>query len=159
MKKYSVDSYNFKSHLTREQIVDRLNERTLVKKYLTMEFTDKDFIGRINSDKFEIFDNSFIPYGAACILQGTITPTSEIKLTTTLHRAFRVILIVWLVVMTSMGIVSLLSSAPLNNTLAWIILVPIMIIPFRLFLHGMYVFARNRGLEKLKKTLELTDKE
>lgn len=60
MKKYSVDNFEFKSHLTENQIIERLNEKTLKKKYLTMEFTNKDFIGRINSDKFEIFDNSFI---------------------------------------------------------------------------------------------------
>src|SRR6187549_2800052 len=137
MKKYSVNNYEFKSHLTENQIIERLNEKTLKKKYLTMEFTKKDFIGRINSNTFEVFDNSFIPYGAACILQGTITSTSEIKLTTTLHKVFRIVFVFWIVAMTAMFIISLLSSAPLTNTIAWIILIPIIVIPFRLFLHGM----------------------
>lgn len=155
MKKYSEDNYEFKSHLTENEILERLNEKTLKKKYLTMEFTNKDFIGRINSNKFEIFDNSFIPYGAACILQGTITSTSEIKLTTTLHKVFRILLIVWIVVMTAMFLVSLASSAPLTNTIAWIILVPIIVITLRLFLHGMYVLARNKALAKMKIMLEV----
>jgi hypothetical protein len=34
---------------------------------------------------------------------------------------------------------------------------PIGAISFRLFLHGMYVLARNRGVTKMKSILEATD--
>lgn len=160
MKKYSLDNYNIKSRLTEGQIIDRLNDRTLKKKHLTMESTDKDFIGRINADKFEIFNNSFIPYGAACVLQGTINSTSDIKLTTTLHKAFRILFVVWTIGMSLLFLISwLLTSSTLNSLLAFLIGMPILILLFRLFLHGMYLLARNKGLKKLKKVLEVVDYE
>jgi hypothetical protein len=83
-----------------EEIIDRLRSRTLKKKNLTMEFTNKDFIGRIEQNSFSIFDSSFfLPYGAACILNGTINSTSDIIMTTTLHKAFRVLFVVWVIAM------------------------------------------------------------
>ena len=157
MKKYSIDNYDLKSRLTVGQIIDRLNDRTLKKKYLTMESTDKDFLGRVSADKFEIFDNSFIPYGAACILQGTINSTSDIKLTTTLHKAFRALFAVWAIGMTLLFLISCLLKPATVDLLAFIIGMPILILLFRLFLHGMYVLARNKGLNKIKKALDVVD--
>jgi hypothetical protein len=156
MKKYSVDVYDFKSPLTNNQILERLDQRTLKKKYLTMESTDKDFIGRIQDDKFEIFQAVFFPYGAACILQGTITPTSDIKLTTTLHKGFRILFVAWIIVMTALFLVTwMLNSAKLDALIIFVIGMPIGILFFRLFLHGVYVLARNNGLRKIKDILEV----
>jgi len=158
MKKYSVDSFGLKSRLTENQINDRLNERTLIKKYLTMESTDKDFIGRVGESKFEIFDSSFFPYGAACILQGTVTSTSDIKLTTTLHNGFRILFTVWAIGMTALFLITWLTDSPtLDSLIPFLIGMPIMILMFRLFIHGMYVLARNKGLKKIKDVLEIVN--
>ena len=156
MKKYSVDTYDFKSHLTDKQIHDRLNQRTLKKKYLTMESTDKDFIRRIQEDKFEIFQASFLPYGAACILGGTISSTSNIKVTTSLHNGFRILFVVWVVAITTLFIVTwFIGSRQFDGLIAFIIGMPIMTFLFRLFLHGVYVLARDKGLKKLKDVLDI----
>jgi hypothetical protein len=154
MKKYSVDKYDFKSRLTDNEIRERLNSRTLKKKYLTMESTDKEFIGRIQDDKFEIFLATFFPYGAACVLQGTITPTSDIKLTTTLHKGFRILFTIWVVVMTALFLVTwILNTAKMDTLLVFLIGMPIGALFFRLFLHIVYVLARNNGLQKMKDVL------
>jgi hypothetical protein len=157
MKRYSLDNYNFKSRLADNEIRDRLTSRTLKKKYLTMESTDKDFIGRIQDDKFEIFHATFFPYGAACVLQGTITPTSDIKLTTTLHKGFRILFSIWVVVMTVLILVTwILDSAKLDTLLVFVIGMPIGVLFFRLFLHVVYVLARDNGLRRMKDVLEIS---
>lgn len=156
MRKYSVDTYDFKSRLTDKQIQDRLNQRTLKKKYLTMESTDKDFIGRIQDDKFEVFQASFFPYGAACILQGTISPTSEIKMTTFLHNGFRILFAVWVIAMTTLFLVTFLFNPRQFASLLTIIIgMPIVTFVFRLFLHGAYVLARDKGVKKIKDVLDI----
>lgn len=156
MRKYSVDTYDFKSRLTNKQIQDRLNQRTLKKKYLTMESTDKDFIGRIQDDKFEVFRASFFPYGAACILQGTISPTSEIKMTTFLHNGFRILFAVWVIAMTTLFLVTwLIDSRQFASLLTIIIGMPIVTFLFRLFLHGAYLLARDKGVKKIKDVLDI----
>lgn len=159
MKKYSEDKFEFKSRLTPIEIIERLSNRTLEKKVLGMVMTDKDFIGRINQDSFEIIESSFfIPYGASCILKGTINQASTINLVTTLHKAFRMLFIIWLIAMTMLFLTFwIIDSAPLDGLLAIIIGMPIIATLFRLFLHGMYVLARNKGLGKIKILLEVAN--
>jgi len=159
MKKYSEDIFELRSRLTPNEIMERLSGRTLKKKVLGMVLTDKDFIGRIDQDSFEVIDSSFfIPYGASCILKGTVNPTSTITLVTTLHKAFRVLFLIWLITMTLLFIIFWITdSTPIDGLLAIIIGMPIIATLFRLFLHGMYVIARNSGLTKMKRILEVTD--
>lgn len=159
MKKYSEDKFEFRSRLTPTEIIERLNGRTLEKKILGMVLTDKDFIGRINSDSFEVIDSAFfIPYGASCIIKGTVNHDSTIDLVTTLHKAFRLLFLVWLVAMTVLLIVFwIIDSARIDGLFAIMIGVPIIATFFRLFLHGMYVLARNKGLAKMKGILEVVD--
>jgi len=159
MKKYSEDKFELKSKLTPDEITERLAHRTLKKKDLGMVLTDKDFIGRIDGDCFSIIDSSYpLPYGAACILNGTITPASIIILTTSLHKAFRILFFVWLIGMTILFMIFwITSSSPIDGLLAFIIGMPIITFLFRLFLHGVYVLARNHGLTKMKGILEVVD--
>jgi hypothetical protein len=97
VKKYSEDKFVLRCPLTPFEIFERLNGRTLEKKTLAMVWTDKDFIGKINKASFEVIDSSYpIPYGAACILKGTINPNSTINLVTSLHRSFRILFLVWI---------------------------------------------------------------
>ena len=154
MKKYSEDKFEFKSPLTPDAIVDRLNDRTLKSKYLVMAFTNKDFIGRVEQNTFKILSSSFpLPYGATCIISGTITTTSHISLTTSLHKAFRVLFIVWIIAIATIFFV--LQLPDLNDLLVFAIGMSIGSLLFRLYLHVMYVMARNKGLEKLKEVLQI----
>lgn len=158
MKKYSEDKFEFKSRLTPMEIMERLSKRTLEKKVLGMVLTDKDFIGRINQGSFEIIDSSFpLPYGASCILTGTISTTSHIALTTTLHKAFHVLFIVWIMAITILFLAFWIQSPELSGLLTFIIGMPITALLFRSFLHVMYVQARNKGLTKVKSILEVAD--
>jgi len=161
MKKYSEDKFEFKSRLNPDQIIDKLDSRTLKKDRLGMVLTDKDFIGRIHADSFSVIDSSYpIPYGATCILHGTISSTSQISLTTTLHKAFRILFLIWLIVMSILFLTFwILDSARIDGLLAFLIGMPIIAILFRLFLHGMYVLARDHGLKKIKTILELVESE
>ena len=121
-----------------------------------MEPTDKDFIGRIQDDKFEIFQASFFPHGAACILQGTILPTSDIKVTTSLHKGFRILFAVWVIAITTLFLVTwFFNSREFDSLIVFIIGMPIMTFVFRLFLHGAYVLARDKGLKKIKDLLDI----
>jgi len=119
-----------------------------------MESTDKDFIGRIQDDKFEVFQASFLPYGAACIIGGTISSTSDIKVTTSLHNGFRILFTVWVVAITTLFVVTwFIGPRQFDSLIAFIIGMPIMTFLFRLFLHGAYILARDKGLKKLKGVL------
>jgi hypothetical protein len=160
MKKYSEDTFELKSRLTPNEIIERLTGRTLKKNILGMVPTDKDFIGRINQDSFEVIDSSFfIPYGASCIIKGTVNPTSTITLVTTLHKAFRILFLIWLIGMTVLFLTFwIINSAPIDGLFAIIIGMPIMATLFRLFLHGMYILARNKGLGKIKALFEVADR-
>jgi hypothetical protein len=159
MKRYSEDKFELKSQLTSGEIIGRLSERTLKKNVLGMELTEKDFIGKINPDSFEIIDSSsFIPYGASCILKGTVSQTSTISLVTTLHKAFRVIFIVWMIAMTiSFLTFWIIDSARIDGLMAFFIGMPICAVLLRLFLHVMYILARNKGLAKMKTLLDVSD--
>jgi hypothetical protein len=159
MKIYSEEKFELRSQLTPNEIIGRLSERTLRKNILGMELTDKDFIGKINADSFEIIDSSFfMPYGASCVLKGTVSQTSTISLVATLHKAFRVLFIVWLIVMTILFLTFwIIDSARIDGLLAFLIGMPICAALFRLFLHGMYVLARNKGLTKMKTLLDAVD--
>ena len=156
MKKYSQDTFELKSQLTPFEIIERLRNRTLAKSALSMVITDKDFIGRINQDSFEIIGSTYpLPYGATCTLKGTVNHDSTINLVTSLHKAFRILFLVWFIVLTVVIIVfSIIESAPINGLFAIIIGMPIAATLFRLFLHGMYVLARDKGLTKMKAILE-----
>ena len=159
MKKYSEDVFELKSRLTPIEIFERLIERTVEKKNLVMVLTDKDFIGKINQPSFEIIDSSYpIPYGASCILKGTVNPNSTINLVTSLHKVFRILFLVWIIALTALVLVFwVIDLLPLDGLFAIIIGMPIAAIFFRLFLHGMYILARNKGLTKMKAILDVAE--
>jgi hypothetical protein len=159
MKKYSEDKFELRSQLTPNEITQRLTSRTLITEILGTQQTDKDFIGQINNDSFEVIDASFfpIPYGGACIIRGVINQDSTISLVTTLHKVFRKVFIVWIVVMSLLFITFwTINSRDINDLVAIVIGVPLASFFFRSFLHGMYVLGRNKGLSKMRKLLDVT---
>jgi hypothetical protein len=159
MKKYSEDKFQLKSQLTPYEITQRLTTRTLKAKVLGTQPTDKDFIGQVDNNTFEFIDSTFfpIPYGGACVFKGTINQDSTISLVTTLHKLFRKLFIIWLIVMSFLFITFwTINSRNLNGLAAIIIGMPLISFLFRLFLHGMYVLGRNKGLSKMRRLLDVT---
>ena len=159
MKKYSDDKFEFKSQLNSHEIIDRLSNRTLTRKTLVMVLTDKDFIGRVEQNSFTIIDSSYpLPYGAICIIKGTIGPASQIVLTTTLHKAFRLLFLIWIILMTTFFVIfCILDSIRIDELIVIVIVMTVMTLLFRMFLHVMYVVTRNNGLKKIKTMLEVVD--
>jgi hypothetical protein len=155
MKKYSEDKFILKSALAPDEIKDILQSRTLIKKNLTNESTDKDFIGRFNERKFSIFDSSFFPNGVACVMHGEINQDSEIILTTTLHKGLRIVLLVWSIVMTGLFIGFWFINSSKVDLVLIPIFMPIAVLLFRLILHGQYVYTRNRAMRKIKGLLQI----
>lgn len=156
-KKYSEDTYTVKSSLNSAEIKAILKSNILIKENLTAEFTSKSFIGRIQDNTFSIFDSASFPTGVACVIHGEIKPTSEVALRTTLHKAFRILFLVWAVLMSAVFIVFWLIDPAQVQLLVFLIFMPIAIILFRLVLHGYYVFARNRALQKLRAMLRVIE--
>lgn len=156
-KRYSEDTYILKSELSPSEIVSSVSQNTLIKKSLTAEFTNKKFIGRVESDSFSIFDSAPFPSGVGCIIHGKIKETSEISLTTTLHKGFRILFLVWALVMSTLFIAFWFIDPSRIDLLAFFIFMPVAILFFRIVLHGYYVFARNRALRKLKALLIVRD--
>jgi len=154
MKRVSEDNYHLKCALSANEVRNRLSDRTLKKNSLTMVSTDLDFIGRIQENSFSIID-SFFPTGVACVMSGELKGNLEIHLTTSLHRGFRVLFTIWAIgfalAFIILGITQLTSLEFLGLTFVFLIAVSL----FRLFIHGVYVIARNRGVNKLKRVLEL----
>jgi hypothetical protein len=159
MKTYSHDQFEFRSRLTQGEVIDRLHKRTLSKKILGMVLTNKDFIGRVNTESFTVIDSSYpIPYGAACILSGAISPASELVITTTLHKAFRIMWLICVILLVGvLTISSVVQSGDFATLLVSLVLMVIAVAVLRLFLHYMYVLARNRAIEKMKTILEVVE--
>lgn len=157
MKNLSEDKFELKSPLTEKEIYDRLQKRTLKKRWLSMSWTNKELIGHVDSESFSVISSSFpFPYGAACVVNGKVKPMSEITLTTTLHKAFRILFLVWLIFMT-VGLIFTWFSESGGLVGAFWILFGMGIVGFilRLYLHGMYLWARRDVMKKLKRILEI----
>lgn len=156
MKKISENIYNFNCDLNLYEIQTRLHERVLEKESLTMERTKKDFIGKIHGNQFSIID-SWFPIGAACVINGEIDEGefTQINLTTSLHKAFRILFTIWVLAITGLIIFGSIGSPHERFSIAPYFTLVLIVIFFRLFLHGIYVLARNRATKKLEWILEL----
>lgn len=152
--KISEDSYLFNSNLNPLEFESILNEKTLKKNYLVMESTNKEFIGLVEGNKFSIID-SFFPIGVACVIKGEIKgkDTSEISIVTSLHKAFRILYIIASVAFILSIIWLIFSSINQGHTFAPFLILLIIIPLYRLMLHGLYIYSRNRGIKKLKQLL------
>lgn len=155
MNKFSQDTFQLKSKLTSDELLDRLREHTLEKRSLSMSSTTRNFIGDVGTDSFSIISSSFpLPYGATCVVRGRIVAASTITVTTTLHKGFRILYAVWLLPMISAALFFWLNQSTDLLGVSILIIMAVASI-FRLYLHGMYVWARNEVLKKLKKLLEI----
>lgn len=124
-----------------------------------MVFTNKDFIGKIERNSFLIIDSSYpLPYGATCVLKGIIGPESQIIVTTTLHKIFRIFSTALMVILMAVFVISCIRNAVgIYGLLVFAIVISIGTLLFRLYLHLMYVAARNKALKRLKMILEIVD--
>jgi hypothetical protein len=158
MDKFSKDSYIFKSELSFDRAKEQISDRTLRRTFLGMEMTQKDFIGKINENRFKLISSSWLPFGAVCVVNGEIDERDStlVCLTTKLHLAFRILFSVWAIFMIGAVFLFLFTSEQQVH-FGPILVLPFAIAFFRLFLHGMYVLARNNALSRLKRALLLSE--
>ena len=156
MKKLSENSYFFISDINSNEIKARLHERILRKESLTMERTQKDFIGKLYENKFSLID-SWFPIGSACVIDGIINgdDSTQINLTTSLQKAFQILFLIWIIVITGLVILGSIKTSNQSFSIGPYFVLLIGIVFFRLFIHGIYVLARNSSINKLEWILEL----
>jgi hypothetical protein len=156
MNKLSENNYDFITDLHPNEIKARLQERILKKENLIMERTKMDFIGKIHDNQFSIID-SWFPVGAACVIKGLINEgeSTHINLITSLHKAFRILFTIWAIAIAGLLIYGSINAPNRQFSIGSFFALLIAIIFFRLFLHGIYILARNKATKKLEWILEL----
>lgn len=145
----------FKSDLTFEQLRNALRDTTLEKKRLMMEITEKDFIGLIGHDTFTIFHASIFPPGRICVIEGVVSPTSDVSISTRPPHGLKVVVIAWVIfALVSTFTLDTQSGDALSH---WLAIAGFYsgVILFCLIMAVMYVAVRNSAIEKLKVVLRL----
>ncbi|MCD8741874.1 hypothetical protein LT679_14755 [Mucilaginibacter roseus] len=153
---FGRNSFHFTSNLSVADVRQRLISNTLIKKSLIREKTDKAFIGNIELDEFYIISSSAI--GVACTLHGKLTRgngknNTHIDIETRTQRAFLWLVIIWMVVISAVAVVpDLLRSTYVFSPLPFLLLI-FGAAAFRLFIHGLYIMARNKAIGQFKQIL------
>lgn len=73
--------------------LEKLNKRTKISSSLISSYTDKTFIGKINSNNFKLI-TSEIGKGAFCVFNGSIT-NNQIKVIATVNTPFKILISIW----------------------------------------------------------------
>ncbi|TFF38841.1 hypothetical protein [Mucilaginibacter psychrotolerans] len=133
-----------------------LNSNTFYKSSLARVVTTKYFIGQINDTDFKIIGSS--AKSPACVLSGKLIAlddyTTLVEIDTTLHKAFRILFVIWV------GFVALAMIIPgfvhfnLRQLLSGIAGAVVGAIVFRLMLHLFYIRARNRSIRNIESILQ-----
>ena len=89
MKIFPTKHYGFKLIGKKEETLDRLKRRTEKSNYLTSNWTDKTFRGKINGNEFRII-SSRIGKGAFCVLSGRIDSENGI-VNVEINKAFKIL--------------------------------------------------------------------
>ena len=90
MKIFPTKKYEFNLIGKKEETLERLKRRTEKSKYLTSQWTDKTFRGKIFGNEFRII-SSTIGKGAFCVLSGRIDSENGI-VNVEINKAFKVLL-------------------------------------------------------------------
>jgi hypothetical protein len=152
-QKLSTDHYSFRTRLSTEQIKEKLVRTTTDIKTGLRYHTTHDFIGTIKDDSFSIM-NTAKPFHAACVMNGKLKDNSEVEVSTTLHKGFRILFVCWVAII---GLVNI-GMLSIDFSLDSLLFVPTFLfgaVVFRLFIHVVYVISRNSALSKLKRVFEL----
>lgn len=151
--KISTDNFSIPTSLSSSELAELLSQRTLPSKILTMKLTSKDFIGTVNEQEFKLI-NSWFPIGVACVLTGNLIQ-DQVELRTTLHGVFRILFFAWAILICGLGTFGL-TTTETWEMVAWAVSFIGFLFAaglFRLFLHGVYVLARNKSIRKLQELL------
>ena len=156
MIRLSTDNYILKSVVTTDDLLKLVQENTL-NHSLVMTSTKRSFIGRIESNSFKIISSSWLPYGAFCVVTGKIKANSSTEIRTSLHKAFRVLFFVWIVfVIASAIFIGIQQEFTYTDWLVECLGFIVLVILFRLYLHGLYVWTRNHSIKRLSILLKST---
>lgn len=150
----SENSYSFLSDLDLKEAKLILLENTLIKTNLFYQSTAKQFIGHFKENNFSLI-GTFLPISIGCVLNGDFVQNEklEIKITSTLHKGFRLLYKIWLIVLSLLFVVFSIVNFNIESVLILLIGLLFGAIFFKLFLHGIYVIARNSALNNLRKLL------
>lgn len=148
--------FHFTSNLSVTDVRQRISKNTLIKTRLTPEKTDKTFIGTVDADGINIITSSII--GVACTLRGKLSRgtgknNTHIDIETRTQRVFIWLILIWMIVVTAAAIVpGVLKAAYVFSPLPFLLLI-FGAVAFRLFIHGLYIIARNNAITQFKQIL------
>jgi len=150
------NTYLLESEIKLEEAQLILLQNTLIQNNLYLNTTDRSFIGKVNNISFSII-GTFFPIGVLCVFNGKFIQKDklEIEITTSLHKAFRLMFKIWLLVLA--GVILFFSISNFSFTLLAFSLIALIIgaTLFRIILYFAYVLARNKTLHKLKSLLKV----
>ena len=154
MRTFSKDEYDYRVDSNAKEIIETIQSNTFKKHYLTYERTSLDFIGHFHKNRFSII-SAFFPGGVACVIRGEVTELqrTQVKFTTSLHVAFRILYWFWLVAMLGVLIFTDTNSSIESQPTPYLLFIGLAIV-FRLVIHFVYVYARNHAVTRLKKLIK-----
>lgn len=153
---FGTDNLTLTTAKSTQEIETLLRSNTHHYPAMLRVITTCKFIGEVGDDWFKIIGSD--KKSVVCIVEGQIEATQEssiINIRSRTRKAFIVLFYIWCVV------IFLLSTIfPLVSKKAFavgpIILLPIMAIIFRLFIHYLYVRGRNKTVKLIRELLETT---
>ncbi|GAA4922898.1 hypothetical protein [Mucilaginibacter defluvii] len=153
---FGRNTFHFTSNLSVTDVRQRISKNTLIKDRLTSEKTDKTFIGTVETDEFYIMSSSAI--GVACTLRGKLSRgngknNTHIDIETRTQRIFIWLVVIWMVVISAVAVLpDLLKATYVFSPLPFALLI-FGAVAFRLFIHGLYIIARNKAINEFKQVL------
>jgi hypothetical protein len=133
-----------------------LNRNTFYKSSLARVITTKYFIGQVNDTDFKIIGSS--AKSPACVLSGKLIPLDEyttlVEIDTTLHKAFRILFVIWVGFVALAMIIPAFVHFNLRQLLSGIAGAAVGAIVFRAMLHLFYIRGRNRSIRNIESILQ-----
>lgn len=153
---FGRNTFHFTSNLSMADVRQRLISHTLLKKSLIRENTDKAFIGTVDSDEFYIRSSSAI--GVACTLRGKLSRgngknNTHIDIETRTQRIFIWLVVIWMVVISVVAVLPDVFKATYVFSPLPFALLLFGAVAFRLFIHGLYIIARNKAIQRFREIL------
>ncbi|MBR9859395.1 hypothetical protein GYB22_01320 [bacterium] len=140
------EEYQYTSVMEPEEIKTLLQSKTKINRSFYFSFTDKKYIGHVETNYFKISSSTFRPYGIFCVAQGTFLDENRLDLKFKINDAFEYLYLIWFIVIL---ILTIVGSIMLKNWV-FVIAFPLMASIFRLYFIGMHYYVKR----KLKKMLE-----
>ncbi|MFD0962580.1 hypothetical protein [Pseudofulvibacter geojedonensis] len=93
MKLFPSKTFTIELAEDKEVSLEKLKQRTKKSNSLISSYTDKTFIGKVETNNFKLI-SSEIGKGALCVFTGNVK-NNEIQVTTTVNTPFKVLISIW----------------------------------------------------------------